>query len=291
LRLDWTISACCHAAVLIAAVVSFAPVRLPITPTQSIAVNIISDSDKSTMTSGVENAAQKDKPKPFVEQIGEQRLVENPNAKIVPKREITSATDAPPPVPTPKAAPKKKQETKRDTIAEAIKKEEAKQPEPKNAEAAPLPPKRPPQQQPQPKFDPNQVAALLDKRAPQRLAATGSAINDAVALGARGTAAQLSQNELDALRARLAQLWNPPAGASNPQELVVLVRMRLKPDGTLAAPPMVVSTGQTPTYMAARDSAVRAVFRGQPFDMLRAETYEQWKDIEITFDPREMIRG
>jgi colicin import membrane protein len=43
--------------------------------------------------------------------------------------------------------------------------------------------------------------------------------------------------------------------------------------------------------MASRDSAIRAVFRGQPFDMLRPETYEEWKDIEITFDPRDMIRG
>ena len=117
MRLDWTISACCHAAVLIAAVVSFAPARLPITPTQSIAVNIISDSDKSSLTSGVQNAAQQDKPKPLVEEIGERRPVENPNAKVVPKREIAAATDAPPP--TPKAAPKKKQETKRDMIAEA----------------------------------------------------------------------------------------------------------------------------------------------------------------------------
>jgi hypothetical protein len=25
--------------------------------------------------------------------------------------------------------------------------------------------------------------------------------------------------------------------------------------------------------------------------MLRPETYEEWKDIEITFDPRDMIRG
>ncbi len=211
---------------------------------------------------------------------------------MVPKREIAAATDAPPP-PTPKAAPKKKQETKRDMIAEALKKEDAKQPEQKKAEATtPLPPKRPPQQQPQPKFDPNEVAALLDKRAPQRLAATGDVRNDTVALGARGTAAQLSQNELDALRARLAQLWNPPAGASNPQELVVAVRMRLeaatarwrrrrwsyRPDKARSTWPRATAPS-------------RAVFRGQPFDMLRAETYEQWKDIEITFDPREMIRG
>jgi serine/threonine-protein kinase len=67
--------------------------------------------------------------------------------------------------------------------------------------------------------------------------------------------------------------------------------IRLKPDGTLAAPPQVTTSGQTPLFMAARDSAIRAVFRGQPFDMLRPETYEVWKDIEVTFDPRDMVRG
>ena len=61
------------------------------------------------------------------------------------------------------------------------------------------------------------MEALLDKRAPQRKEATGDTLSDAPALGtARGSARQLTQNELDALRARLAQLWNPPAGAQNP---------------------------------------------------------------------------
>ena len=113
-----------------------------------------------------------------------------------------------------------------------------------------------------------------------------------LSLGApSGSAAQLSQSELDALRARLAQLWSPPAGAKNPDELVVPIRMQLNPDGTLAGPPMVLTSGKTPLFMASRDSAIRAVLRGQPFDMLRPEHYEQWKDIEITFDPRDMIRG
>ena len=52
-----------------------------------------------------------------------------------------------------------------------------------------------------------------------------------------------------------------------------------------------VSSGKTPLAIAARESAARALYRGQPFDMLRPENYELWKDIEITFDPRDMIRG
>ncbi len=101
----------------------------------------------------------------------------------------------------------------------------------------------------------------------------------------------MSLSELDALRQRLAQLWNIPAGAKDPQELVVQIRMKLKPDGTLAGPPMVLTSGKSPLFVAARDSAIRALFRGQPYDMLRPENYELWKDIEITFDPRDMIRG
>jgi colicin import membrane protein len=292
LRADWTISACCHLVVLGTALVSFTPSRLPATHVESIPVNIVTDTDKSQLTQGIPTAPKQETQKPFVERVGEQNTVEDPAAKIAP-REVTAATDVapPPPPPEPKQEAKKKAEPKRDLIADAIKKDEAKKTEQKKVDAKiPTPPKRPPQAQP--KFDPRQVATLLNKQTPQRKEATGSTLSDAPALGApRGAAKQLSQNELDALRARLAQLWNPPAGARNPQELVVAVRIRLKPDGTLAAPPTVTTSGQSPLFMASRDSAIRAVFRGQPFDMLRAETYEEWKDIEITFDPRDMIRG
>ena len=297
MRTDWTISACCHLVVLGAALVSFTPPRLPPTHVESIAVNIVSDTDKSQMTQGIPTAPKQETQKPFAERIGEQNSVDNPAAKIAP-REVTASTDATPPPspPEPKQAAKQKPEPKRDLIAEALKKDAAKKTEQKKADAKiPTPPKRPPQPptpQSQPKFDPRQMQALLDKRTPQRKEATNNTLSDAPSLGtARGKAAQLTQSELDALRARLAQLWSPPAGAQNPQELVVAVRIRLKPDGTLAGPPIVTTSGQSPLFMAARDSAIRAVFRGQPFDMLRPETYELWKDIEVTFDPRDMIRS
>jgi outer membrane biosynthesis protein TonB len=289
LRADWTISGCCHLVVLGVALVSFSPSRLPPTRVESIAVNIVTDSNKSELTKGQTTAPKQETPNPFVERIGEQKSVENPAAKIAP-REVTASTDATPPPPEPpKQEAKKKAEPKRDLIADAIKKDDAKKTEQKKVDAkVPTPPKRPPQ----PKFDPRDMQALLDKRDPQRTAAIGDTINNTVSLGApKASAKQLSQNELDALRARLAQLWNPPAGAQNPEELVVTIRLRLKPDGTLLGGPQVVTSGQSPLFMAARESAIRALFRGQPFDMLRPETYEVWKDIEITFDPRDMIRG
>ena len=113
----------------------------------------------------------------------------------------------------------------------------------KKEENKPLPPKKPAQNEP--KFDANKIAALLDKRAPQRNAATGEMPHSAPALGtALGSDARLSQSELDALRARLMALWNPPVGLKNPEEFIIRIRMQLKPDGRLMAAPQVLTSGR-----------------------------------------------
>jgi outer membrane biosynthesis protein TonB len=298
LRTDWTISACCHAVVLGAALVSFSPARLPATHVESIAVNIVTDTDKSAMTRGQTNAPKEAK-NPFADKIGEQKTVDNPNAKIAPK-EVTASTDATPPPspPEPKQEAKAKPEPQRDLIAEALKKDAAaKKAEQKKADAkkadakVPTPPKRPPQPQNQQKFDPREMQALLDKRTPLRKEAIGDTISDTAAIGApKGKAPQLSQSELDALRAYLREQWKPPE-ARNPEEIIVTVRIRLNRDGTLAAPPEVTSSGRSMPYMVSRERAVMAVIRGAPFKMLKPDNYEAWRDIEVTFDPRTMGEG
>ena len=68
-------------------------------------------------------------------------------------------------------------------------------------------------------------------------------------------------------------------------------RVRLNPDRRLAGPPQVVSTGNSPRYQAAAQAAIRAVLQGQPYTMLRTETYDQWKFMDIDFDPKTMFRS
>jgi outer membrane biosynthesis protein TonB len=294
MRTAYTISAIGHAAVLLWSVWSLAARPLPVSSNEGLPIDLVTASEFSKITAGTKSAPKAETAKPLVEKVAEANPVEDPTAKVVEKKEV-KATREPPPAPETKPAesePDKKQADKPpDPIADALAKEEAKKPEPKKADAKPpTPPKKP--APPAPKFDPKQVAALLDKRDSTRLAAVGETLNNRPSLGlSNGAAAQLSLSELDALRARLAQLWTVPAGAKDPQELVVLIRIKLKPDGTLASPPIVLSSGKSALFMAARDSAVRALFRGQPYDMLKPEHYEQWKDVEITFDPRDMIRG
>jgi outer membrane biosynthesis protein TonB len=279
-------------------------------PQESMPVDIISADQLSKITAG-SKTGEKDKPKPLVEKVADAKPVDDAVGKITEKPPVETEAALPkppvekpvekkpdPPKPVaeskpkdePKPVEKKPDPPKVDPIAEALKHDDAKKPVPK-AEAKAAPP-QPPQKPKERVFDPTKMAALLDKRDPTRQAATGAQLNSQASLGAaRGTAATLSQSELDAMRARLTQLWNVQAGTERPEELVVEVRIRLTKERRLAAAPEIVSRGTSPRYQAAAEAAVRAVLQGQPYNMLRDETYAQWQDIVVTFDPREMFRG
>ena len=296
MRVDWAISAIAHAGLLAWGLVAFAAKPFE-APPEGVPVDIVSATEYSQVMAGSKNAPKAETPKPLVEKIAEKKIADDPTPKISEKREIKEAkAEPPPPMPEPRPKPPepaaaKPEPQKVDAIAEALKKEQAKRREEARKEQRKAEKQRPKKEE-QPRFDAAKVAALLDKRAPQRQASTGDAINNTASLGLpSATAARLSQSEIDALRARLAQLWNPPVGARDPDELVVRVRVKLSRDGRLSGPPLVLTSGTSPLFMTARESAIRALFRGQPFDMLLPEHYDQWKDIEITFDPRDMMRG
>jgi outer membrane biosynthesis protein TonB len=301
-----------HVLVIGWGLVSFSARSLEAPPLESMPVDIISADQLSKITAGIKTG-EKDKPKPMVEKVAEAKPAEDAVGKITEKKEIvTASAPEPPPKPVekpiekkpeppkpvaenkpkdePKPVEKKPEPPKVDPIAEAPKSDEAKKPVPKpEAKAAPPQPPKPKQER---TFDPLKMAALLDKRDPTRQAITGSALNSSASLGTtRGTATTLSQSEFDALIARLANLWNVPAGAEHPEELVVVVEIRLTPDRRLAASPRIMSRGASPQWQAAADAAVRAVLIGQPFTMLRDETYEAWKYMEITFDAKKMFHG
>lgn len=282
MRKATAISAGLHAAVLLWATLSFSGKTFDVTPAESLPVDLVSEKDFSEMTKGVKDAPKVETPKPLVEKKAEEspKPIEEAKPKVTEKKELEAAKEmAPPPEPQP---------PKPDPIAEKLKQQD----EPKQqakVEPKPLPPKKPPQKQ-QPKFDADKIAALLDKRDPQRNAATGIETNATPSLGtATGMAAKLSQSEIDALRARLMALWNPPVGMQDAEQTQVTIRIRFRKDGTLAMGPQVITSGSGAQFNAMRDSAVRAVFVGQPYTMLRPEHYDLWKEIDFTFDTRQMF--
>jgi colicin import membrane protein len=294
MRVGTTISTLGHALILGWTLVSFSARPFEAAPVDSLPVDIISASEFSQMTAGVKTAPKAEAPKPLVEKVGDEKPVKDPTPKVSDKQEIVSASaaEAPPPEPQPKEQEKKaedkKPEPKTDAIAEALKKEkeQAKKPEPK-----PVPPKK----LPQPKLDLSKIEnklALLDKREQRRNAATGATLNDKPSLGtSTGNAMALSQNEIDALRARLRDCWDVPVGVADASNLYVIVQIHFRRDGSLDAEPEVVNTMSHPAFQVAAESALRAVRKCAPYSFMPVAKYDVWKDVEVKFDPREMFRG
>lgn len=312
-----TISAIAHAGFLAWGIVSFAATPLKTEPTESLPVDIISASDFSKMTAGMKTAPKAETQQPLVEKVAPKNDIKDPAPKVVEKKpEIDATAEAPPPAPVPEPKPKpkvaeakppepkpEKLEKKPDPIAEALKQEKPDEKKPEKDDAAqkqvqevPTPQKRPPRPDPKPaeptkSFADLAKAALVDKRAPQRVAAAGDVLNNKPALGtATGMAAALSQNELDALRAQIERCWNPPIGAADAKDLVPVIRIELKLDGTLASQPSLQNRGSDRYFQVAAESAMRAVRQCQPYK-LPAAKYETWRAIDVKFDPRELFRG
>ena len=295
MRTGLTISTVVHAIVLLWGLITFAAKPFEAAATDSVPVDIISANDFSQMVAGSRTAPKADTPKPLVEKIGETKPVEHPASKVSDKPEILPTAEKESP-PEPKTEAKKEPERKQtaakaDPIAEALKKDEAK-PEPKKEEAKiPVPPHRPDPPRPQPKFDPNRIAALLDKRDPQRQAALGGALNPSPALGLpKGNAMTLSQSEIDSLRAQIKRCWNPPAGAADARDMHVEFNVKLRIDGALAAEPVLIERSTAPYFQAFAESALRAVQRCQPYS-LPAAKYEVWRDLDLNFRLDEMFGG
>jgi outer membrane biosynthesis protein TonB len=109
-------------------------------------------------------------------------------------------------------------------------------------------------------------------------------------------AERASITEIERLKQRIRQqiepCWSPPVGASEAENLVVTIFIRLDRRGVVLdarvvdAPAMALNS----YVQAAADAARRAVLnpRCQPFN-LPQNRYDLWKEIRFNFDPREML--
>jgi outer membrane biosynthesis protein TonB len=303
MRGSLTISAIVHLVALGMCLVAFAaePLEAPATPT--MAVNTISVKEFTELTKGVKDTPKLkvDDIKPVADKIDTPKPVDEVAPKPVDKKpEIKTDTSAkqqpkpdnkPDPKPDPKPADKpakaKPPDYKPDQIADLLKqKDAAKQPKPDDKASPDTPPRDSPQ------FNADQVAALLDKRAPQRQVAAAETLNNHPDLGtSTGAAAQLSQSEIDALRARIGSCWSPPAGITASTKIYVVLRVLFKPDASMSREPVLVEGTASALGPALAESAKRALLMCQPFTMLKPEHYDQWKDLELKFDPQELLGG
>ena len=102
-----------------------------------------------------------------------------------------------------------------------------------------------------------------------------------------GTQMTMAVNEIDALRAKIAQCWNPPPGGLGADAIIVKLRLQLNEDGSLIGYPTVANSGSL-ALLPGRSRQRRA--RGLSVPALRAagEKYAVWRDMILNFDPRQM---
>jgi colicin import membrane protein len=297
MKTGMTISCVGHAAALACALFALSATPMEVPPVDSLPVQFISDKDFTQLTQGVKNAPKLklDLPKPLADKIDAPKAVEQLAPKAADKPAITTDTHKAEQQPKPDPKPDQKQaqkpdkppppEYKPDQIADLLKKDTPK-PQAKPDQAAA-------QKADAPKFDADQVAALLDKRDPRRDLASNAALNDVANLGAASGApsAQMSQSEIDALRARISSCWSPPPGIDANSKVYVVLRVLFKQDGSLTQEPVLVEATASALGPALADSAKRALLLCQPFTMLKPDHYDQWKDLELKFDPHELLGG
>jgi hypothetical protein len=207
----------------------------------------------------------------------------------------------PPPPEPPKAQPAPPQPAPPPPKPEpVVVPEPAPTPPPEKKVEAPPPPKpapKPPEPKPQkPAFDANALSALLNKRVQQSTPPSPQPDTQAnpqappVVATSRGSSEPLTISEIDLIRRQIERCWNPPVGAKDAQDLVIRARVSLNPDGSLRQPPELLDRPRSdPFWSAAADSVRRAILRCTPIKDLPPGKYERWRDIEFTFNPKDMV--
>ena len=162
----------------------------------------------------------------------------------------------------------------------------------------PEPVKTPPAKKVAPKrLDMQELTDMLDKskpvakRKPMNTSEFAKSIERAIPKGVRIDARAAASLE-QAIRSQIQPCWNPPLGAEDAGKISVVLRIRMRSDGSVVALPDIVSqTGVTAANAAYARSFVestrRAVLRCSPLQ-LPADMYEIWRDVELNFDPSQL---
>jgi hypothetical protein len=163
---------------------------------------------------------------------------------------------------------------------------------------APKPAQRPPAPaKPAPQADPKQAAASQsqpptadDLKEQAATAARVAWMLDLPSAASTNLAAppselksNLSGEEVAELKARVSKCFTPPAGVEDAPGLEILMRLALKPNGTLAVEPALIRAPALLSGPPLVESAKRALRQCQPYSSLPADKYKDWKVLDLTF--------
>ncbi|MBQ9335604.1 MAG: cell envelope integrity protein TolA [Alphaproteobacteria bacterium] len=102
----------------------------------------------------------------------------------------------------------------------------------------------------------------------------------------------LTATQIDLIRQTIRKCWHFPAGLRNAEDLIVDIKMELDPEGNVKKAEIVDKTrmANDHDYRTAAENAYRAVLdpKCNPLPLPK-EHYNEWKDLELSFNPKEMF--
>ncbi len=143
-------------------------------------------------------------------------------------------------------------------------------------------------------FDPNNIAALIDK-SKEDFGETNKKLNKITqSQDTSMDSSKLTLSEEDALKAQIFGCWSIPLGLPYNEDLLVRIKLKLKPDGTLIKTEILdharMNMPGQGFFKVLAESALRAIQLCQPLKV-PTSGYERWKDLQLNFDAREMLGG
>ena len=107
-------------------------------------------------------------------------------------------------------------------------------------------------------------------------------------------ASNLTLSEEDALRAQIFGCWSIPLGLPYDNNLLVRIKLQLKKDGTILKSEILdherMNKPDQKFYKVLAESALRAIRLCQPLKV-PPTGYDKWKDLQLNFNPAEMLKG
>ena len=143
-------------------------------------------------------------------------------------------------------------------------------------------------------FDPNSIAALIDKSKEELAETTKKTSKVTQSQDPSMNLSALTLNEEDALKAQIFGCWSIPLGLPYNENLLVRIKLKLKPDGTLIKTEILdharMNMPGQGFFKVLAESALRAIQLCQPLKV-PTSGYERWKELQLNFDAREMLGG
>ena len=143
-------------------------------------------------------------------------------------------------------------------------------------------------------IDTNQIAALIDKAKEEEAVIEKKKDKLTQSSQKNSFATGLTLSEEDALRAQIFGCWSVPLGLPYDQDLLVRIKLKLKKDGTILKSEILdhqrMNKPGQKFYKVLAESALRAVRLCQPLKV-PPTGYDKWKELQLNFNPSEMLKG